>query len=176
MTHVVLGLGSNNSLNSGGKILPPDAVLKKACILLSAVLENNNLVLSSVYKTKPLYHTDQHDFLNMAVSGYYRGSAFELLSQTQEIEAALGRNRAAELRNGPRTLDIDIEIFGSEAVNTGILTIPHEKIAERAFVLIPLLEILPEYADPISGVKYKTIISALPDQGVLKILPPFEIG
>ncbi|HPX26411.1 MAG TPA: 2-amino-4-hydroxy-6-hydroxymethyldihydropteridine diphosphokinase [Treponemataceae bacterium] len=176
MTQVVLGLGSNNSLWISGELLQPEDILKKACVLLSTVLEKESLSFSSVYKTKPLYHTDQLDFLNMIVSGYYRGSALELLSQTQEIEASLGRNRSNELRNGPRTLDIDIEIFGLEILRTEILTIPHEKIAEREFVLIPLLEILPEYADPISGVKYKTIVSALPDQGVIKNLPPFDIG
>ncbi len=174
MTQVVLGLGSNNSFCIDGTVMQPEYILKKACIQLSGVL--HGLVYSSVYKTKPLYHTDQHDFFNMVASGLYAGSALELLAQTQNIEYSLGRNRAKEVRNGPRTLDIDIEIFGSQIIHTDILTIPHEKILERAFVLIPLLEIFPEYADPISGVKYKTILSALPDQGVVKMYTPFTIG
>ncbi len=170
-----MGLGSNNSFCFEGIILDPVSVLKKACELLSVLFFEGSFLVSSVYKTKPLYYTDQHDFYNMAAKGLYEGSPEDLLSKTQAIEAFLGRNRSKELRNGPRTLDIDIEIFGSERIKTDTLTIPHEKIEERAFVLIPLLEILPDYADPISGVKYNTIVSTLPDQGVLKFIAPFDL-
>ena len=77
-----------------------------------------------------------------------------------------GRNRAKEIFKGPRTLDIDIELFGNQIVKTENLEIPHKNLKERQFVLIPLLEIFPKYAEPISGAFYSDYLQNLPDQGV----------
>lgn len=94
-----------------------------------------------------MYLTDQDDFYNMAVCGFYEGDAFSLLQEIHRTEAMLGRDRSREVRNGPRSIDIDIELFGKEEISTPDLTVPHERIGERAFVLKPLLEILNENAD-----------------------------
>ncbi|WP_407396799.1 2-amino-4-hydroxy-6-hydroxymethyldihydropteridine diphosphokinase [Treponema sp.] len=133
---VVLGLGSNRSFES------------HSCMsLLSMAIERiggfvDNLCVSSVYRTAAMYVTDQDDFYNMVAAGDFRGSPRELLDKIHVVESELGRDRSREIRNGPRSIDIDIEIFGSETVDDGDLVIPHERLTERAFVLKPLLEIL----------------------------------
>ena len=136
MSEVFLGLGSNKSF--GG--LCPLEVLRRACLELSSFL--SAFRTSSVYKTGAMYFEDQDDFLNMVVCGMYKGSAAELLDETGRVEVKFGRNRKREMRNGPRTLDIDIELFGEQTIKTDTLTIPHERLFERKFVLEPLLELL----------------------------------
>ena len=124
MIPVVLGLGSNKKLSSTiseNEFYHPVDTLKKAFSVLKNVLSNS--VMSSIYKTKAMYLTDQEDFYNAAVFGYYNGEAEDLLIQLQGIEALFGRNREKEIRNGPRTLDIDIELFGNEKVNTKLIFI-----------------------------------------------------
>lgn len=101
-----------------------------------------NILVSSVYRTAAMYVTDQDDFYNMVVAGDFRGTPRQLLDKIHAVEAELGRDRTKEIRNGPRSIDIDIEIFGRETVSEKDLVIPHERLTERAFVLKPLLEIL----------------------------------
>lgn len=148
---VVLGLGSNKSLYFKGETLEPIEILKQACLHLSKLFLPQTFVQSSVYKTKAMYYENQDDFYNMVVLGDYEGEPENLLKETQKIEAIFGRNRSKEIPNGPRSLDIDIELFYDRIIKTVSLTIPHPKMKERAFVLRPLLEISPESADPISG-------------------------
>ena len=142
-TMVVLGLGSNKPWQN----MPSVRVLTRAVGALGALLAD--MRWSSVYRTAPLYLTEQTAFYNMVVTGFVSESLspHDLLARTQQIEASLGRNRAQEVRNGPRTLDIDIEFFGDQRVHTADLEIPHPRLSERAFVLVPLLEILGESAD-----------------------------
>jgi 2-amino-4-hydroxy-6-hydroxymethyldihydropteridine diphosphokinase len=113
-----------------------------------------------------MYYENQQDFYNMVVCGFYQNSPEELLKQVNQIEATFGRNREKEIFKGPRTLDIDIELFGNQIVKTENLEIPHKNLKERQFVLIPLLEIFPKYAEPISGAFYSDYLQNLPDQGV----------
>jgi 2-amino-4-hydroxy-6-hydroxymethyldihydropteridine diphosphokinase len=122
--------------------------------------------ISSVYKTAPLHVDDQDDFLNACVSGYFGESPERLLALIQAVEAAHGRNRAAERRWGERSLDIDILLFGSRIIKTPDLTVPHPRLPERAFALRPLLELLPQAREPGTGKPYRAILEALPDQGV----------
>ena len=136
LSEVFLGLGSNKSF---GDLSPLD-ILRAACGELSSVVAE--LRTSSVYKTGAMYFEDQDDFFNMAVCGMYQGSAQQLLDETGRIEKKFGRDRRCEISNGPRTLDIDIELFGCQQVKTSTLTIPHERLFERKFVLVPLLELL----------------------------------
>ena len=72
-----------------------------------------------------MYVENQCDFYNMVVGGLWGGAAHELLRETQAIEAELGRDRRYEIRNGPRSLDIDIELFGDESINSADLVVPH---------------------------------------------------
>lgn len=145
MERVVLGLGSNRSFND----ISPIELLKEACVALSVFIKNANI--SSVYRTGAMYVTNQDDFYNMVLTGFYEGEPRELLDRIHEVEAELGRNRDNEFRNGPRSLDIDIELFGDRRIVEADLVIPHERMHERAFVLVPLIEVLRENADEIKG-------------------------
>ena len=143
-------------------------LLSIACEKLKSVLES--VVCSSVYITKARYVTNQDDFYNMAVKGYVSDSMSpsDLLNIIHEIEAEGGRNREKEIRFGPRSLDIDIEEFGDIVVSDEILQIPHPRIQERAFVLIPALEILDESSDYLLRKRYESFLKDLPEQGVSK--------
>ncbi|MBQ0039437.1 MAG: 2-amino-4-hydroxy-6-hydroxymethyldihydropteridine diphosphokinase [Treponema sp.] len=142
---VVLGLGSNRSFDS------------HSCMdLLSMAIERiggfvSNLSVSSVYRTAAMYVVDQEDFYNMVVTGDFEGSPRQLLDDIHRVESELGRDRTKEFRNGPRSIDIDIEFYGKERVAEPDLVIPHERIEERAFVLKPLLEIIEKDADKINA-------------------------
>ena len=161
---VVLGLGSNTG-DSKRTIRDTIKALEE---LLSSIQ------CASLYETEPLYVTDQNRFINTAVSGRYRGncdknSAMQLLYGIHYIESRFGRNRALERRWGERLIDIDILLFGSLIMKAPDLEIPHTMLKERRFALEPLLEILPDAAEPGTGIPYKQICMALPDQGVQKL-------
>ena len=169
MELVVLGLGSNMPLvRHNDKALQPEEILSRACEALSAVLKNFRC--SSVYKTKPRYVENQDDFYNMVAAGEWEGTPRELLRAVQKIENWFGRDRESVGPKGPRTLDIDIELFGNQIIReedaVNPLYVPHPLMNERQFVLIPLLEILPDFADPITRQPFSKILSTLSDQGV----------
>lgn len=152
-----MGLGSN--------IGNSRQILGNAVRDLSVILQD--IQVSSVYLTTPQGYSDQNDFLNIVVTGFFGGTPRELLLEIQNIEGAYGRNRSDGIKNGPRTLDIDILLFGEHVIHESDLVIPHERMNERQFVLIPLLELEEEQKDP-NGVLYREILSLLPDQGVRK--------
>lgn len=143
MKRVLFGLGSNKSFDKK----TPLQLLESACVNLSRYLVKPSF--SSVYKTKAMYVENQNDFFNMCVLGFVTDdlSAFDLLKITQKIEKEHGRNREKEIRFGSRSLDIDIELFGDEKINHPILQIPHPRVLERMFVLIPAIEVLKDSAD-----------------------------
>ena len=141
-------------------------ILSGAVERLSEILRD--IHVSSFYLTRPRDYVDQPDFLNMAVSGYYTGDCRELLGIIQAIEAEFGRNRCTEISKGPRTLDIDIELFGDLCVRDEDLIVPHRELQNRQFVMVPLLELYPDCVDPVTGVAYRELCGALPDQGVKK--------
>jgi 2-amino-4-hydroxy-6-hydroxymethyldihydropteridine diphosphokinase len=105
--------------------------------------------VSGVYRSRPwpppddLRHVPQDDYLNLVVHGATTLTVHDLLRETQLIEAAFGRDRATEVRWGPRMLDIDLLLVGDEVVDSPDLTLPHPRIAERSFVLVPLMEVMP---------------------------------
>ncbi|MDR1929405.1 MAG: 2-amino-4-hydroxy-6-hydroxymethyldihydropteridine diphosphokinase [Treponema sp.] len=167
----VLGLGSNRGLEERG----PLELLNSAAGELSRILKG--LRSSPVYKTAPLYVTDQGAFLNCAVCGFFRGGPEELLTELQAVETRHGRDRSRERRWGERSLDIDILLFGDAVFNNERLTIPHPRLTERAFALRPLIDLLPHARDPHSDRPYRDILAGLPDQGVrfagkMSPLPP----
>ncbi|MCR5171864.1 MAG: 2-amino-4-hydroxy-6-hydroxymethyldihydropteridine diphosphokinase [Treponema sp.] len=165
MIFVILGVGSNRSWQGNDKL----KLLRLAFDKLGAVL--SELKCSSVYRTKPMYVEDQDDFYNMAVCGYAEDdvSPFDLLKSVNKIEAELGRNRKKEIRNGPRSIDIDIEIFGGRQINTKNLQIPHPRIKERAFVLVPALEILGQSADSNIRQTFAEYLLEIDSSGVQKV-------
>lgn len=103
--------------------------------------------VSSIYETAPVGFTDQADFLNMVVCVETGLEAQGVLVICQEIELELGRIRG--VRWGPRTADLDILLYNNDTIVTETLIVPHPRMRERAFVLIPLVEISPLLADPL---------------------------
>lgn len=98
---------------------------------------------SSDYRTPPWGITEQPAFINLCIAVETNLSARALLDRALATEAAFGRDRAKEMRWGPRTLDIDILTYGDESIDERWLKVPHPHLLERAFVLIPLAEIRP---------------------------------
>jgi 2-amino-4-hydroxy-6-hydroxymethyldihydropteridine diphosphokinase len=163
---VVLGLGSNKAYGQAGKRVTrkPQGLLEEGVRKLEGVL--SCLRSAPLFETEPLYVTDQARFLNTAVCGYYEGGPHELLSVIHDIEASCGRDRPKERRFGERTLDIDILLFDSLIIADPDLEIPHPRLRERSFALIPLLALLPAAKDPRTGELYRDILEKLPEQGV----------
>ena len=160
METILLGLGSNRG--DSHEILA--GAIKRLASFLGGIR------ISSVYITAPQDYLNQDDFHNMVISGLYEGSPASLLGTLQQIESDYGRNRNTEIPKGPRTLDIDILFFGTQVVmlDNPPLVIPHPAVCRRAFVLIPLLELYPEYIHPVTGTPLAAALAALPDQGVRK--------
>src|SRR5262245_22924232 len=102
--------------------------------------------LSSLYETEPAYVTDQPRFLNAALRGRTALAAPALLGFVKQIEREL--RRAAGQRYGPRSVDIDLLLYGEQTVDAPQLTVPHPRMAERPFVLAPLAEIAPDLIPP----------------------------
>lgn len=118
--------------------------------------------LSSLYSTGPVGYLEQGDFLNAVAELSTRLKPLELLRQLQRIEKDLGRVRT--IHWGPRTVDLDILLFGNEVVNLPDLQIPHPRIEERAFVLVPLSELNPELR--LAGVKVGDRINDTSEQKI----------
>lgn len=102
--------------------------------------------ISSIYLSEPVGFREQPDFWNLVVKIETELDPEALLVALKEVERELGRRAA--FRNAPRTLDIDILLFGAEVIRTPELTVPHPRMLERAFVLRPLLELEPELRLP----------------------------
>lgn len=161
MERIIAGLGSNRG---DSKVILTAAVKRLSTFL-------HSIRVSSVYITEPQDYREQDEFHNMVVSGYYAEGPASLLSTLQHIEAEYGRKRECEIPKGPRTLDIDILFFGEHTITleNPPLIIPHPAVYRRAFALIPLLELYPNYCDPRTHKPLTTFLAALPDQGVRKI-------
>ncbi|MFH0882086.1 MAG: 2-amino-4-hydroxy-6-hydroxymethyldihydropteridine diphosphokinase [bacterium] len=103
---------------------------------------------SRLYRTAPWGESDQPDFLNMVVEIQWNQSPRDLLDLALSIEHECGRNRSREKRWGPRTLDIDLLVFGSAMIADTDLSIPHPRMKERTFVLAPLSDLAPDLIPP----------------------------
>jgi len=123
------------------------ANLSSARKALEAHSACSDLVCSSVYETEPMGPQDQPDYLNAVVAMGTTLSAHELLTTLQSIEHLHGRTREGE-RWGPRTLDLDLLLYGDAIIETPTLSVPHPGIAERSFVLLPLAELAPKLMIP----------------------------
>ena len=124
-----------------------------------------------------MYVEDQEDFYNMCVQGFVADDLdpFQFLKTINQIEAKYGRDRSKEIRFGARSLDIDIELFGDEHINHPDLQIPHPRVEERLFVLIPATEVLNETADELIRGKYIESLEVLKGtedfESIKKVVP-----
>ena len=154
---VYLGLGSNMGNRQGN--------LDRALEMLSQRFPIDQV--SPIYDTEPLGNTNQPRFLNMVCQGHTRLAPEELLSLVKGVELKMGR--APGTSNAPRPIDIDILFFGDQVVDTHDLVIPHPRLTERAFVLVPLAEIAPGLVQPVNGKTVKELLEAVTEtQGVLR--------
>ncbi|MDP3965503.1 MAG: 2-amino-4-hydroxy-6-hydroxymethyldihydropteridine diphosphokinase [bacterium] len=134
---IYLGLGSNLgdrvlNVRTALSKLPPDIIVE---------------AVSPVYETEPQYLKNQPEFLNIACKCKTTLSAREVLTFLKKVETDLGRTETE--RFGPRIIDIDLLFYGTERVNEPDLIVPHPRLSERAFALIPLADIAPDFVHPV---------------------------
>ncbi|MCK0196386.1 2-amino-4-hydroxy-6-hydroxymethyldihydropteridine diphosphokinase [Ancylobacter sp. 6x-1] len=127
---------------------------------------------SSLYQTPPWGPVPQGPYLNMVVAVETELSARELLHMLLGVEHAFGRDRTKEVRFGPRTIDIDILLYGDDVVAEPDLEIPHPRMMERAFALVPLAEIAPDLV--IGGVAVKEALARLDRSGIERVELPSD--
>lgn len=139
---VYIGIGSN--------LDDPEKHVRRAILQLGELPHSSLLRSSSLYRSKPMGPRDQPDYINAVASIMTSLAPLALLDELQAIEAEHGRIRTG-LRWGPRTLDLDILLFGEKLLNLPRLTVPHPGLHERAFVLYPLHEIDPAIGIPAKG-------------------------
>ncbi len=128
------------------------------------------LARSSDYRTPPWGLTDQPPFINAVFAVATSLSPRDLLARALMVERAFGRDRGSERRWGPRTLDLDLLAYGDLILNSPDLTLPHPRLFERAFVLVPLTEIAPDRV--IAGTRVTDALKRIDASGIEKLPPP----
>lgn len=162
MIIVYIGLGSN----LGGDLASPKQNIASAIEAVGEIQSTRMISASSFYESKPVGPQDQGDYINAVVKLETDLDATELLDNLQAIENDHGRERKQHW--GPRTLDLDILLFGDQIIHNERLTVPHSEICNRPFVLVPLAEIESDCVIPDKGL-VTDLISKL-DQAELKVL------
>src|SRR5438552_4740198 len=156
-------------LGFGGNVGDVRMTLDKAVALFA---DNKDIILrarSSDYATPPWGVTDQPPFINLAIQIETLLTPRALLERALEVERALGRDRARETRWGPRTIDIDLIAYDDLVRDEPDLILPHPRLFERAFVLVPLAEIAPDRV--IAGRNIKDALAGIDAAGIAR-LPP----
>jgi 2-amino-4-hydroxy-6-hydroxymethyldihydropteridine diphosphokinase len=150
-----IGLGGNVPSAAGA----PEVTLARAVERLGSL--GRVVRRSRLYSTAPVGFADQPRFVNAAVALETELPARDLLDGLLAIERGFGRDRADAIPNGPRTLDLDILLYGTEMIDAAALQVPHPRLSERAFVLVPLNEIAAEVIVPGSGRSVKELLESL---------------
>ncbi len=141
----IIGLGAN--------IEPRLDYIQRAVARLREIDGARVIAISSIYESAPWGGVDQPEFLNAAALAEVSLEPLELLDALQLIERDLGRDRSPDAQRwGPRTIDLDILLFGNRVIDHPRLTVPHAHLLERAFALRPLLDVEPDAIDPRDGV------------------------
>lgn len=156
MARLYLALGSNlgdrrANLQSALQALPPAVLVRRA---------------SPVYETPPWGLTEQPAFLNMVVEAETGLPPLDLLSHLKRLETQLGRLPA--VRYGPRLIDIDILFYDDLVLDSPGLTIPHPRLHERAFVLVPLADLAPDLVHPRLGQTLRDLLAAVDASGIVR--------
>ncbi len=141
MSVVYLSLGSN----IGDKV----GYIQQAVKLLQKSTDFVLVRASTLYETEPWGNKKQEWFVNAVIEAKTKLSPVQLLHHCQEVEQKLGRVREGIPHWGQRTIDIDILFYGKEIINLPELQVPHKHLHERAFTLVPLLELIPSFSHPI---------------------------
>jgi 2-amino-4-hydroxy-6-hydroxymethyldihydropteridine diphosphokinase len=141
VTAAFVGLGAN--------LGEPQSEVQQAFLELDAIPHTRLVRSSSLYRSEPVGYAEQPQFVNAVAQVETGLPAERLLAELQAIEARHGRSRS--FANAPRTLDLDLLLFGEAILDAPGLKIPHPRMHERAFVLVPLLEIAPHAAIPGRG-------------------------
>jgi 2-amino-4-hydroxy-6-hydroxymethyldihydropteridine diphosphokinase len=168
MRTAYIGLGANLPSPAG----PPEATLAAAAARLESL--GRIAARSSLYSTTPVGFAEQPRFLNAAAALETNLTPFELLGALLLIEQDFGRNRTYSPLNGPRTLDLDILLYANFVIGGSNLILPHARLAERAFVLVPLNQIAPHAVDPRTGNTVSQLLKALvptPGNDTSAVLP-----
>jgi 2-amino-4-hydroxy-6-hydroxymethyldihydropteridine diphosphokinase len=161
-------------LSLGSNLGDREGYLQQALQQLHRHPEMTLTQLSSIYETVPVGNLDQDLFLNMVIQGETTLTPEGLLYLTQSIEWDLGRIR--NVHWGPRTIDIDILLYNNKRMDTEALVIPHPRMTERAFVLLPLAEIAPNCTIPEEGITIVELLDTVQGEGVRKWKTRFKSG
>lgn len=157
-TPILLSLGAN----IGNRILN----LQRACTELKNVLLVKNFVSSGLYETEPVGYTSQPDFINMCVFGFTGLTPMEFYTGVKLIEKKLGRIERPQWHE--REIDIDILLYGNEIIKTDTLTIPHPRMHERKFVLLPASEVASDMIHPVSKSSIAELLKLCTDTATVK--------
>jgi 2-amino-4-hydroxy-6-hydroxymethyldihydropteridine diphosphokinase len=156
-------------LGLGGNIGDARATLDRGVALLCDGREIRLLARSSDYRTPPWGVEDQPPFVNLCLIVSTALAPRDLLARAHSVERALGRAREQEIRWGPRTIDIDILAYDDLTLHEPDLVLPHPRLFERAFVLLPLAEIAPDRV--IAGRRVRDAAAAVDPQGIERLAP-----
>jgi 2-amino-4-hydroxy-6-hydroxymethyldihydropteridine diphosphokinase len=151
----------------GGNVGDVRLSFERAIALLCDGAAVRLVARSSDYRTSPWGVTDQPPFLNAAIAVATQLSPHDLFARALDAERKLGRDRAHELRWGPRTIDLDLLAYDDLVLHDERLTLPHPRLFERAFVLLPLAEIAPDRV--IAGIRVGDALARVETAGIEKL-------
>jgi 2-amino-4-hydroxy-6-hydroxymethyldihydropteridine diphosphokinase len=167
MAHELRKAGTSALIALGGNVGDVRATFKMAIADICDMAQAALIARSSDYTTPPWGNEQQARFVNACIEIETARDPYALLSTLQSIEQRFGRDRSKETRWGPRTLDLDLIAYDDVSLQAGELTLPHPRLFERAFVLVPLAEIAPDRL--IAGKSVRQALKELSLEGIERL-------